>query len=64
MTTSDKLLAATKEIWESYNAHPFVLGIQNGDLDKEKLRYYIMQDFVACSRYEADFWQLAWEQKQ
>lgn len=20
--------------------------------------------FIACSRYEADFWQLAWEQKQ
>lgn len=28
MKTTDKLLAATKEIWESYNTHPFVMGIQ------------------------------------
>lgn len=47
--------------------------IAGRELDKEKIRYYIMQDFlylkdyaagnvhlidifVACSRYEADFW--------
>ncbi|MDA3784455.1 hypothetical protein [Lactobacillus delbrueckii] len=55
--------------------------IAGRELDKEKIRYYIMQDFlylkdyaagnvhlidifVTCSRYEADFWQMAWEQKQ
>lgn len=55
MTTSDKLLAATKDIWESYNDHPFVLGIQNGDLDKEKFRYYIMQDFLYLKDYAKVF---------
>ena len=44
MNTVEKLLAATKDIWRQYNKHPFVLGIQNGDLDKEKFRFYIVQD--------------------
>lgn len=30
MKTSERLLNATKEIWDAYNEHPFVLGIQNG----------------------------------
>lgn len=25
---------------------------------------HLIDIFIACSRYEADFWQLAWEQKQ
>ena len=46
MKTTDKLLEATKEIWQKYNEHPFVLGIQNGTLEKEKFRYYIIQDYL------------------
>lgn len=55
MKTTDRLLAATKEIWESYNTHPFVMGIQNGTLDKEKFRYYIMQDFLYLKDYAKTF---------
>lgn len=55
MKTTDRLLAATKEIWESYNTHPFVMGIQNRTLDKEKFRYYIMQDFLYLKDYAKTF---------
>lgn len=55
MKTTDRLLAATKEIWESYNTHPFVMGIQNGTLEKEKFRYYIMQDFLYLKDYAKTF---------
>lgn len=55
MKTTDRLLAATKEIWESYNTHPFVLGIQDGTLEKEKFRYYIMQDFLYLKDYAKTF---------
>lgn len=55
MKTTERLLAATKEIWESYNNHPFVMGIQNGTLDKEKFRYYIMQDFLYLKDYAKTF---------
>ena len=46
MNTVEKLLTATRDIWRQYNKHPFVLGIQNGDLDREKFRFYIVQDYV------------------
>ena len=51
MKTTEKLLAVTTEIWKSYNEHPFVLGIQNGTLDKEKFRYYIIQDYLYLEDY-------------
>lgn len=92
--TTDKMLEATKELWKFYNEHPFVQGIQDGSLAKDKFKYYIMQDylylkeyakvfaigvakaknytqtqiqhlvdiFIACSRYELAFWQMAWNQ--
>jgi len=55
MNTADKLLAAVAEIWKSYNEHPFVLGIQNGTLDKEKFRYYMIQDYLYLEDYAKTF---------
>lgn len=55
MNTTDKLLIAVKEIWDSYNSHPFVLGIQDGTLDREKFRYYIIQDFLYLEEYAKTF---------
>ena len=55
MTTVECLLEATKEIWESYNEHPFVKGIEDGTLDKEKFRYYIIQDFLYLEDYAKSF---------
>lgn len=55
MKTTDRLIRASKEIWESYNKHPFVMGIQNGTLEKEKFRYYIMQDFLYLKDYTKIF---------
>ena len=55
MNTVDKLLAAAAEIWKSYNEHPFVLGIQNGTLNKEKFRYYMIQDYLYLEDYAKTF---------
>lgn len=55
MKTTERLLAAVKEIWARYQAHPFVLGIQNGDLDREKFRYYILQDYLYLTDYAKCF---------
>ncbi len=55
MKTTDRLLAATKDIWASYHTHPFVLGIQNGTLDRAKFRYYILQDFLYLKDYAKTF---------
>ena len=55
MNTVDRLLGATTEIWKAYNEHPFVLGIQNGTLDKDKFRYYIIQDYLYLEEYAKTF---------
>lgn len=55
MKTTEQLLLATKDIWQQYNQHPFVLGIQDGTLDKEKFRYYIIQDYLYLEDYARTF---------
>ncbi len=55
MTTVERLLNATKEIWESYNEHPFVKGIEDGTLDRDKFRFYIIQDFLYLEDYAKAF---------
>lgn len=51
MTTTERLLKATEDIWKKYHTHPFVRGIADGSLDKEKFRYYMIQDY----RYLIDY---------
>ena len=55
MKTTERLLTATKDIWAAYSEHPFVLGLQNGTLDQEKFRYYIIQDFLYLEEYAKVF---------
>ncbi len=55
MKTTERLLTAAKDIWAAYSEHPFVLGIQNGTLDQEKFRHYIIQDFLYLEEYTKVF---------
>ena len=55
MKTTERLLLAAKDIWQQYNQNPFVSGIQNGTLDKEKFRYYIIQDYLYLEDYAKTF---------
>lgn len=55
MKTTERLLAAAKDIWAAYNEHPFVLGIQNGTLAREKFKYYIIQDYLYLEEYAKVF---------
>ena len=55
MTAVKRLLEAAKDIWRSYHEHPFVKGLEDGTLDKEKFRYYIIQDFLYLEDYAKCF---------
>lgn len=55
MNICERLLDAAKETWAAYNVHPFVLGIQNGTLDREKFRWYIIQDYLYLWDYAKVF---------
>lgn len=55
MKTTERLLTATKDIWTAYHEHPFVRGIRDGTLDREKFRYYIIQDYLYLEEYAKVF---------
>ena len=55
MKTTDRLLTASRPIWEQYHQHPFVTGIGDGTLDREKFRYYIIQDYLYLADYAKTF---------
>ena len=55
MSTVKRMLGAAAEIWKAYNGHPFVMGIQNSTLDKDKFRYYMIQDYLYLEDYAKTF---------
>ena len=55
MKTTERLYDAVREIWDGYYQHPFVRGIQDGTLDHNKFRYYILQDYLYLVDYARVF---------
>ena len=55
MKLSEILYNSVADIWNSYNEHPFVKGMENGDLDLEKFKYYMIQDYLYLLDYSKIF---------
>lgn len=55
MKTTERMLNAVCTIWNEYNEHPFVKGIEDGTLDRDKFRYYIKQDYLYLKEYAKVF---------
>ena len=50
-----RLMDSVSDFWSSYNAHPFVKGIETGTLDPAKFRHYIIQDYMYLNEYSKVF---------
>ncbi len=55
MTAVERMLAGTRELWDSYLRHPFVRGLADGSLDEEKFRFYMVQDYIYLIDYARVF---------
>ena len=51
----ERLMASVADIWHEYNRHPFVKGIEDGTLSREKFRRYIIQDYLYLNEYSKVF---------
>ena len=55
MSTVERLLKATEDIWAGYHEKPFVQGLKNETLDVKKFRRYIIQDYWYLMDYTKVF---------
>lgn len=55
MSFCEELRKEADDVWESWHDHPFVKGIGNGSLDREKFEYWIRQDYVYLIDYARVF---------
>ena len=53
--TTERLLDASRGIWEGYLAHPFVRGLADGSLAVNKFRFYLLQDYLYLFDYAKVF---------
>lgn len=55
MKPSDRFYQLAMPLWQSYFDHPFVKGIGDGTLKREKFRYYMIQDHKYLMQYAKVF---------
>ena len=55
MTVTQRLYAAAAPIWQACHDHPFVKGIGDGSLDREKFQYFLLQDYLYLFDYAKVF---------
>lgn len=51
MKFSERLYANSQKIWRKNHDHPFVQGMGDGTLEKEKFRFYMVQDYLYLIDY-------------
>lgn len=51
MKLSEKLYEYSKDIWDEYLKHPFILEMAYKTLDVEKYKYYMIQDYLYIKDY-------------
>ena len=51
MTYTGELIANARDIWKEYYSHPFVRGMIDGSLDRDKFCRYLIQDSIYLVDY-------------
>lgn len=55
MKNSERIYQDMIELWETYNNHPFVQGMADGTLPKEKFKFFMTQDHLYLMQYAKVF---------
>src|SRR5690625_261869 len=52
---TDRVFNRVEPLWKAYLEHPFVKGIGEGDLEVEKFKHYLKQDYLYLIEYSRIF---------
>ncbi|MGH7549893.1 MAG: thiaminase II [Gemmatimonadota bacterium] len=52
---TDELFEAARPVWEAQLEHPFVKGIAAGDLDEDRFRRWVVQDYLYLKEFARVF---------
>ncbi len=52
---TDELFEAARPVWEAQLEHPFVRGIAAGDLDEDRFRRWVVQDYLYLKEFARVF---------
>lgn len=52
---TQRLFECVKPVWETYLNHPFLTGLADASLSKEKFKYYMLQDYLYLYQYAKVF---------
>src|SRR5690606_24729445 len=55
MSFCTQLREEAREIWDGWHQHPFIAGIRDGSLEREKFIYWIKQDYLYLQDYARIF---------
>lgn len=55
MTVTQRLYEAASPVWQQCHQHPFVKGIGDGTLDREKFQWFLLQDYLYLFDYARVF---------
>ena len=55
MKFSEVLFKEVEELWNKYLEHPFLKGIGEGTLEREKFKNYLVQDYLYLKDYAKVF---------
>lgn len=55
MTVTQRLYEAARPVWQQCHQHPFVKGIGDGTLDREKFQWFLLQDYLYLFDYARVF---------
>lgn len=55
MLFTDYLFEGSRDIWEAYLEHPFLVELAKGNLHKEKFKDYLIQDYLYLKEYAKVF---------
>ncbi|KIR02718.1 Thiaminase II [Lachnospiraceae bacterium TWA4] len=55
MKNSQRIYNKFESLWKKYNEHPFVMGLADGSLPKEKFKFFMIQDHLYLMQYAKVF---------